>query len=253
MPRSLALARVAVLAASLPLAVAAARGQPATPAPGAASASLTPFERRKAEALLRERLPCLGCHALGGDGGRLAPELADVGRRRGAAYVSAMVDDPQRVVPGTTMPRTPMPAATRALIVRYLVERSGAPAGGDPPARAATSPADTSGERLYARFCAGCHGARGAGDGPNARALPVRPADHTSRAEMGRRTDDRLYDAIAAGGAPLGRSARMPGFGATLTPPQIWALVRHLRALCDCGPPRWSADGERRGAGRGAP
>jgi mono/diheme cytochrome c family protein len=252
MSRSLDLARIAVVAASLSLA-AAARGQPARPALSAGNVSLTPFERRKAEALLRDQLPCLGCHALGGEGGRLAPELADVGRRRGAAYVSTMVDDPQRVAPGTMMPRTPMPAATRALIVRYLVERSGAPAGGEPPARAGAAPAaDTSGERLYARFCAGCHGARGAGDGPNARALPVRPADHTSRAEMGRRTDDRLYDAIAAGGAPLGRSARMPAFGATLTPAQMWALVRHVRALCDCEPPRWSADGERRAAGRGA-
>ena len=217
--------------------------------------SLTPHERAKAESLLRDRLPCLGCHALGPrEGGRLAPDLADVGRRRSAAYVAAMVADPQRVVPGASMPRTLMPEGTRALVVRYLVERTRAATRAPdaaPPARATAAGGadpDTSGARLYARWCAGCHGARGAGDGPNARALPVPPAAHASAAEMGRRTDDRLHDAIAAGGEPLGRSPRMPAFGATLSPAQIDALVRHVRTLCACAAPRWSTDGTARAA-----
>lgn len=206
----------------------------------------TPFERAKAEAMLRERLPCLGCHALGSDGGRLAPDLATVASRRSAAYIAAIVADPQHVVPGTIMPRTPMPDATRALVVRYLAVGA---ASGTAPALPAPTPAlraalaDTSVARLYARLCAGCHGATGGGDGPNARFLPVRPAIHASRDSMGARTDGRLYDAIAAGGASLGRSARMPGFGATLAPAQIDALVRHVRSLCRCEAPAWSRDG----------
>jgi len=211
---------------------------------GAASAGAqSPFERATAEALLRDRLPCLGCHALGTDGGRLAPDLATVRARRTPAYVASMLDDPQRTVPGTIMPRVAMPAATRAVLVRYLTG-----AGSIPPAAPGPPPAggDTSGARLYARHCAACHGPQGRGDGPNARYLPVPPAVHGSREAMERRTDDRLYDAIAAGGGALGRSPRMPPFGETLAPAQIDALVRHIRTLCSCTQPRWAADGARR-------
>lgn len=248
-PSRLLAAGVAALAA-LPAAAPAARHAPA-PQPAAAP---TPFERRKIEALLRDQLPCLGCHALGPTGGgRLGPDLADVLRRRSAAYVAAIVDDPQRVVPGTSMPRTPMPPATRALLVRYLTAGAAAAAAPTPRAAVAGADGDTSGARLYARFCAGCHGARGGGDGPNARYLPVPPAVHASRAAMAARTDDRLFDAIAAGGAPLDRSARMPAFGETLAPGQIAALVRHIRVLCGCEGPRWSTDGARSGAAGAAP
>ena len=200
-------------------------------------------ERAKAEAMLRDRLPCLGCHALGAGGGRLAPDLVTVRARRTPSYVAAMIDDPQRTVPGTIMPRVPLPAATRELLVRYLTGAAEVPA---PASVGAPSGGDTSGARLYGRYCAGCHGATGGGDGPNARFLPVRPAVHASADEMGRRTDDRLYDAIAAGGESLGRSPRMPPFGATLAPAQIEALVRHIRALCRCTQPAWAADGARR-------
>lgn len=36
------------------------------------------------------------------------------------------------------------------------------------------------GEFVYAQRCRGCHGPRGAGDGPYASSLPTRPADLTS-------------------------------------------------------------------------
>ncbi|MBV9880155.1 MAG: c-type cytochrome [Gemmatirosa sp.] len=230
---------------ALCLAVATARAQPARAQPATPSRALDAAQRAETETLLRERLPCLGCHALGSEGGRLAPDLATVRQRRTAAYVAAMVDDPQRTVPGTTMPHVVMPASTRALVLRYLGVDA-LPVVRVASARAsARASGDTSGARLYARFCAGCHGTTGGGDGPNARYLPVRPAVHADAAAMGRRTDDRLYDAIAAGGAALGRSPLMPPFGDTLEPAQIAALVRHVRALCRCEQPRWAADGAR--------
>jgi mono/diheme cytochrome c family protein len=57
---------------------------------------------------------------------------------------------------------------------------------------------------------------------------------------MSRRSDDALYDAIAAGGRIMGRSPRMPPFGETLSPREIRALVAHLRELCACAGPEWS-------------
>lgn len=208
-------------------------------APTAAqSGALTPFARAKAEALLQDALPCLGCHALGGSGGKLAPDLATVRERRDAAYIARVVADPQGTVPGTVMPHTPMPAQWRALVVRYL--------GGSPlsaSSRPTVVSADSNGAALYATFCTGCHGPQGRGDGPNAASLPIPPAKHASREAMSLRPDDSLYDTIAGGGAIMNRSPRMPAYGTTLTPAQIRALVRHIRTLCQCSGPSWSTDG----------
>lgn len=219
-------------------------------APGA-SASLSPFARAKAERLLREKHGCLGCHALGNDGGTLAPALHDVRTRRDAAYIAGMIADPQATKPGVSMPRIRMPERERTLIIRYL--------GGDPAAVATgrasrvvgagqaagprSAPAD--GRALYQGWCAGCHGPTGAGDGPNARALPVPPARHNDARAMSARSDDALFDTIEAGGAVMNRHPRMPAFGGTLGTTEIRTLVAYIRTLCACQGPAWSRDGGR--------
>lgn len=226
---------------------------PATPP---STPALTAFDRAKAESLLRQQLPCLGCHALGREGGTLAPDLATVRQRRAPAYIARKVTDPQSTVAGTIMPHTPMPREWRALVIRYLggdvpddarnAQAAGVTvaAAGDAALRPVSSPpADTSGAVLYARFCSGCHGKGGKGDGPNTRYLPVAPARHSSREAMSARPDDALYDTIAGGGAIMNRSPRMPAYGTTLSPVQIRALVRHIRSLCKCAGPAWSTDG----------
>jgi mono/diheme cytochrome c family protein len=218
---------------------------------------VSPFGATKARALMRDRFPCAGCHAVDGRGGRLGPDLSGVAQRRSAAYVRRMVEDPQSTVPGTMMPKVPMPAASRDLIIAYLTggadSRAQAAASRERTAERAALPAGNRGARaIYGRFCAPCHGAQGRGDGPNASHLPVRPAAHADSAYMSRRTDDRLFDAIYSGGHPLGRSATMPAFGETLTALETWSLVSYLRELCRCSGPAWSTDGDRRPRG-GAP
>lgn len=208
---------------------------------------LSPFATAKAQTLLREKYSCLGCHRLGDEGGVLAPTLHDVRTRRDAAYIAAMVRDPQRMRPGAAMPRTRMPESDRQLITRFLggdvtAELTASPA---PATTAPTTPADTNGAALYRIWCAGCHGATGQGNGPNAKALPVPPARHADAAAMSRRPDDALYDTIDGGGAIMNRSARMPAFGGTLSPVQIRALTAHIRTLCRCTGPAWSRDGTR--------
>lgn len=206
--------------------------------------SISTFGIRKAQTLLREQLPCLGCHAFGDSGGRLAPDLATVRERRSAAYIAAMIDDPQRTVAGSAMPKTTMLPATRDLIVQYLSSLPGravqGPASTAPPT---VISGETDGGTLYRLWCAGCHGATGRGDGPNATHLPVRPATHADANAMRVRSDDVLYDMIAGGGAIMNRSARMPAFGETLSDGQVRALVRYIRTLCRCEGPAWSRDG----------
>lgn len=230
---------VVILATTLIVPLAA----PAQTRVAAASTELTPFAREKAETLLREQLSCVGCHTLGAKGGKLAPELTTVRSRRDAAYIARIVTDPQATVPGTIMPRTPMPSQLRALIVRYLGGDDALVEGTFPTSvKPAVGASDTTGATLYARFCTGCHGPNGRGDGPNASSLPVPPARHASSEAMSARSDDDLYDTIAGGGAIMNRSPRMPAYGETLAPAQIRALVRHIRSLCRCAGPSWSTD-----------
>jgi mono/diheme cytochrome c family protein len=205
------------------------------------------FDRAKAKWLLRERLPCLGCHRLDGEGGAIGPDLTAIADRRSTRFIAAMVSDPQATLPGSRMPRIPMPAEWRSLIVSLLAERRSAgatPADPPGPADAIRLSAITDGAALYGGVCAACHGPRGGGDGFNAPSLPVRPTAHADSAAMSRRPDDTLFDGIFAGGYILNKSNRMPAWGETLTREQIWALVRYLRRLCRCRGPGWSEKGE---------
>lgn len=207
-----------------------------------ADAPLSPFQRQKAETLLRTQLACLGCHELNGDGGRIAPSLSDVGKRRSAKYIRAMVVDPRAAHPGVPMPQPHLAASVQDLLARYL---SAGATGADFPAMTAppatsSAQATPNGATLYGKWCASCHGAAGSGDGENAKHLPIPPARHADAAAMARRSDDALFDVIAVGGVPYGRSARMPAFGETLTVAEIRALVVQIRTLCNCQGPNWS-------------
>ena len=200
------------------------------------------YEARKAQVLLRTQLPCLGCHELDGQGGRTAPSLSTVGARRSAAYIRAIIDDPQKVLPGTAMPKPILAPSVQQLVIRFL--SSGAKGADVAPFVAPRVAAvGASGPALYAKWCASCHGAIGNGDGPDARYQPVPPARHADAAAMSKRPDDSLFDVIAAGGGPYGRSARMPAFGATLTNSEIRLLVAQIRSLCRCQGPAWSRSG----------
>lgn len=210
------------------------------PSLATAQVSLTPFAERKAVTILRQQASCLGCHELNGEGGRLGPSLSDVGTRRSAAYIRAMIDDPQRLVPGSLMPKPRLDSATKSLIANYLARNAAeGPAPVPGPLNRSPVPDPRS---LYLRLCSGCHGPSGAGDGPNARYLPVKPAAHRDAAAMGKRPDDSLYDAIAGGGGIMGKSPRMPAFAGTLTPAEIRSLVGYIRTLCACAAPAWSRD-----------
>ena len=86
-------------------------------------------------------------------------------------------------------------------------------------------------KKLYASYCATCHGDKGKGDGVAAGALPVKPRNHTDGAVMNPLSDQHLSDIIAKGGAAVGKSGFMPAWGASLNEKQIRDLVAYIRTL----------------------
>jgi len=219
----------------------------------AAPLPLDAHAMQKARTVLRDQLPCLGCHRLGAEGGVVGPDLSSLATRLQPGFVAAMVRAPGRLVPHAIMPELPMPERTRDLVVRYLVQQT-EPRGEEWRLAALDAivpgpDAESPGAALYRQDCAACHGVGGNGDGFNAPFLPARPTAHADAAYLATRADDTLYDGIASGGAILGRSHLMPAWGGTLSPGQITELVRHLRTLCRCEGPAWS----RRTASASAP
>jgi mono/diheme cytochrome c family protein len=235
---------------------------------------LSAFEMEKARRLLRDKLPCLGCHELDGEGGQVGPSLSRLAVTRSPDFVFAMISDPQGTVPGTVMPVVPMmtkyvrrpahydyqlseggePALTPEsesaqavvleLVANYLLQREPSSRASSRLLRPAASALDSTadGATLYGHYCAVCHGEEGVGDGPNAEYLPVTPVSHSDPTYMAERPDDSLFDAIYSGGYIMNLSPYMPAYGWTLSREQIWSLVRHLRELCDCQGPEWSRD-----------
>jgi mono/diheme cytochrome c family protein len=89
------------------------------------------------------------------------------------------------------------------------------------------------GKKLYLTYCTGCHGSSGKGDGPAAKTLPVKPADHTNAKVMNRYLDGYLFIVISKGGAEVGKSSAMPAWGSVLKEDKIKDVIAYLRTLTD--------------------
>jgi putative copper resistance protein D len=80
---------------------------------------------------------------------------------------------------------------------------------------------------LYRKHCAGCHGARGYGDGPAAKALAVRMPDLTEHIAHHQPGDLLWWLRYGIAGTP------MPAFGGRFGDDGLWDLLNFLRAQAD--------------------
>jgi len=109
-----------------------------------------------------------------------------------------------------------------------LSEASGVSADSGPPA----PPSVERGAALFADNCAGCHGARGAGDGEEAAQLAIRPANFSDTTFMRGETPQDFFNVISLGR----RRSGMPAWEEVLSVQQRWDLVAFTWTLAAAAP-----------------
>ncbi|MCS6877098.1 MAG: cytochrome c [Geminicoccaceae bacterium] len=84
------------------------------------------------------------------------------------------------------------------------------------------------GARLYARYCAGCHGPDGRG---GAHTFMPHVENLTRKGYIELLPDEYLATVIREGGAAVGKSSYMPAWGGTLGEEDIKNIIAHIRRL----------------------
>jgi mono/diheme cytochrome c family protein len=87
------------------------------------------------------------------------------------------------------------------------------------------------GAKLYARFCANCHGASGRGNGRLAAGTAMygkRPSDLVDDEWQHGSTDGEVFLAIRDGIAP---DFQMDAFGKVMSEEDVWNVVNYIRTL----------------------
>lgn len=94
----------------------------------------------------------------------------------------------------------------------------------------------TNGKRLFAHYCATCHGDMGQADGQNAYNLDPKPPNfHES---LRAREPSYWRQIVEGGSAAVGRSPQCPPWGRALTSGDLDALVAYLEVLANPRSPR---------------
>ena len=122
------------------------------------------------------------------------------------------------------MGRRPQIAVLAMLPILAAVCLTSYPTRADPPPKGDAE----HGGVLFSRYCRGCHGVDGQGDGlvfmPHVNNL-------TKKGYIESLPDDYLTLAISKGGPGIGKSSYMPAWEGTLSPQDIQDLIAHIRAL----------------------
>jgi putative copper export protein/mono/diheme cytochrome c family protein len=92
-----------------------------------------------------------------------------------------------------------------------------------------TAAAIAHGETLFAQNCVACHGTEGRGDGPQAKSLPIPPADLTAM-HLFEHSDGEMFWWLTHGMEGPDGKLVMPGFADQLNEDDRWDLIDYIRA-----------------------
>ena len=97
-----------------------------------------------------------------------------------------------------------------------------------PAAMAETTTDTVRGEKLYLRYCRGCHGKDGRG---GAHTFMPHIQNLTKKGYIDELPDEHLFGVIHDGGEAYGLSAYMPAWGRKLSDEEINDIIAHIRTL----------------------
>ncbi len=86
------------------------------------------------------------------------------------------------------------------------------------------------GRATFQKFCSGCHGEAGKGDGAMGAALNPKPKDLSDKAYNGSLKNDYLIKLIKGGGQAVGKSPMMPNVG-SLKDGEVADVIAYIRSL----------------------
>jgi cbb3-type cytochrome oxidase cytochrome c subunit len=179
---------------------------------------------------------CIGCHSVGGLGGKVGPALDDVGLRRSPEWMLQHFRDPQSVTPGSVMPKfgfTETEARALTDFLLHLRERNVASS-----LAALINPVER-GREVYRKYgCAGCHApdAKGGVPNPNAKTAQQVPgliyvADGYTKAELKARIVKGQKEIPALDPKRPPPPLYMPGWGGVIKDAEVDDLVAFLFSL----------------------
>ena len=198
------------------------------------------FQTSKVTNLLNNQLSCLGCHQLNGKGGKVGPDLSNAGNRLSDGYIKMALEKPHIVMPESIMPKQVINKKTTQLLQSFLKMQKDSNASGQANYFNLVENQPYEVDELYVANCSVCHGLSGAGDGYNAKYLPVPPGNLSDSETISQRADDTLYETLYVGGRIMKKHHFMPSWGLKLSHEEIAYLVNKIRKLCDCDSPEWS-------------
>ncbi len=102
-------------------------------------------------------------------------------------------------------------------------------AGQEGPMKAPTSTPESiaAGKAVFFEYCAGCHGRRADGRGPQSMNLDPRPQNLRNAPFVAYLTDERMYGSISGGV----RGTAMPAFELMITADKRWEAIHYIRSL----------------------
>lgn len=181
---------------------------------------------------------CIGCHSIGGRGGKVGPELDKVAERRDAEWIVRHFKDPQAVSPGTVMPKFDFTEQEIRALTEFLLSLSDPNVVGYVKLPVWTTPIER-GKAVYRKYgCAGCHGpnAEGGVPNPNSKTAEQVPglkfvAEGYTKAELARMILDGQKEIAPMDPKRPPPPLYMPGWKGKIDDGELKDLIEYLMSL----------------------